>query len=91
MDDEDQVVVPRQGQAISQVAGALQTQLVNINTASAELLDSLPGIGEVYSKRIVESRNHLGPFESTQDLVDREIIPRSTYEKIKDLIAVGPQ
>ncbi len=90
VNDEDQVVVPRQGQAVSQVAGALQTQLVNINTASAELLDSLPGIGEVYSQRIVESRNHDGPFESTDDLVARELIPRSTYEGIKDLITVGP-
>ena len=88
--DEDQVVVPHQGQPVSQVAGASQTQLVNINTASAELLDSLPGIGEAYSRRIMESRNHLGPFESTEDLVEREIIPRSTYEGIKDLITVGP-
>lgn len=87
--DEDQVVVPRHGQAVSQVAGA-QTRLVNINTAPAELLDSLPGIGEVYSGRIVESRNHEGPFESPEDLVSRQVIPRSTYEKIKDLITVGP-
>lgn len=88
--DEDQVVVPHEGQALSQVAGMQQSQLVNINTAPAELLDSLPGIGEVYSQRIVESRNDGGPFESTGDLVVRELIPRSTYEKIKDLITVGP-
>ncbi len=88
--DEDQVIVPRQGQAVSQVAGSAQMQLVNINTAPAELLDSLPGIGEVYSGRIVESRNHDGPFENPDDLVTRQLIPRSTYEKIKDLITVGP-
>ena len=88
--DEDQVVVPRQGQTVSQVAGSSQTQRVNINTASAELLDSLPGIGEAYSRRIIESRNDDGPFESPEDLVGRKVIPRSTYEKIKDLITVGP-
>jgi competence protein ComEA len=82
--------VPRIGEPVSQVAGASQGQLVNINTASAELLDSLPGIGETYSQRIVESRNHDGPFESAEDLVGRELIPRSTFDKIKDLITVGP-
>jgi competence protein ComEA len=93
--DEDQVMVPRQGQATSsggsasQVAGA-STGRININTASAERLDTLPGIGEVYSQRIVDSRTNDGPFDTVDDLLERRLIPRATFEKIKELIAVGP-
>jgi competence protein ComEA len=91
--DEDQVVVPRVGEqtAVSQVAGASANgALIDINTASAAVLDSLPGIGEAYSNRIVDSRATNGPFQSTEDLVTRKLIPRATYEKIKSLITVSP-
>jgi competence protein ComEA len=98
--DEDQVVVPRVGEQapVSEVAGtetgpdelAGGGALVDINTASAAVLDSLPGIGEVYSQRIVDSRTADGLFDSTEDLLTRELIPRSTYEKIKLLITVSP-
>jgi len=91
--DEDQVVVPRVGEkpAVSQVASASTSDaLIDINTASAADLDSLPGIGEVYSQRIVDSRDADGPFESTEDLVARRLIPRATYDKIKNLITVSP-
>ncbi len=93
--DEDQVMVPRRGQVVSpgrpvsQVAGSSMGR-ININTASAELLDTLPGIGEVYSQRIIDSRTSNGPFERVEDLLERRLIPRSTFEKIKDLITVGP-
>ncbi len=89
--DEDQVIVPREGQPLTGVAGATAVaQKLDINTASAQLLESLPGIGEVYSQRIVDSRTANGPFETIDDLVDRKLIPRSTFEKIKDQITVGP-
>ncbi len=91
--DEDRVVVPRMGEAAttgstSQVAGA--TAPVNINRASAQELDALPGIGAVYSQRIVDSRTTAGPFATTDDLVNRQLIPRATYDKIRDLITAGP-
>jgi competence protein ComEA len=89
--DEDRVVVPRTGQAgTSEVAGAQSPAVVNINAASAAELDALPGIGEVYSRRIVDSRTTAGPFATTDDLVNRDVIPRATYEKIRDLITAGP-
>lgn len=90
--DEDQIVVPRVGAATSgtsQVAGAAIGP-VNINTASADELDALPGIGEVYSARIVESRDRDGPFQSLEDLLARDLIPRATFEKIYGLITLGP-
>jgi competence protein ComEA len=95
--DEDQVVVPRAGeQPAASQAGSAQTGAstdgapIDINTASTAVLDSLPGIGEAYSNRIVDSRVADGPFQSTEDLVTRKLIPRATYEKIKLLITVSP-
>ena len=91
--DEDQVVVPRVGEqpTASQAASASADGApIDINTASAAVLDSLPGIGEVYSSRIVDSRAANGPFQSTEDLVTRKLIPSATYEKIKLLITVSP-
>src|SRR3990170_7773422 len=92
--DEDQVLVPRQGQAAvsssgvtSGVAGAVSK--ININTATAAELDALPGIGEVYSQRIVDSRTRDGLFTSPEELLAREITPRATYDKIRDLITIG--
>jgi competence protein ComEA len=90
--DEDQVLVPRAGEAASAVAGASARPgaPVNINTASADALDGLPGIGEVYSQRIVESRASDGPYKTTDDLVARQVLPRATFERIRELITAGP-
>jgi competence protein ComEA len=88
--DEDQITVPQEGPPAAGVAGATAVAKIDINTATAQLLDSLPGIGEAYSKHIVDSRTADGPFTSVDDLLERDIIPRSTFEKIKDLITVGP-
>lgn len=95
--DGDQVIVPRQGEASSGRAGAssqvagVSTGPIDINAASAAELDALPGIGEAYSQRIVDSRSTDGPFRTVDELLDRRLIPRSTFDKIKDLITVGPQ
>jgi competence protein ComEA len=92
--DEDQVLVPRLGEpagassgVISDVAGATK---VNINTASASELDALPGIGEVYSQRVVDSRTRDGLFAAPEDLRVRDLIPQATFDRIRDLITVGP-
>ena len=87
--DEDQIIVPRFGQDVSSVAGSTSAK-ININTASAGELDALPGIGEVYSQQIVVSRETNGPYVSSEELVERQVIPRSTYERIRDLITTGP-
>jgi competence protein ComEA len=94
LNDEDTVVVPRIGEAsggvTSGVLGAQTGPLVNINTADPQQLDSLPGIGEVYAQRIIDSRTQQGPFASVDDLAARRIIPDATFERIRELITVGP-
>ncbi len=87
--DEGTVVVPRLSEPTREVVGVV-TAHVDINTATAEELIALPGIGEVYSGRIIESRTTDGPFATTDELVERGLIPRSTYERIRNLITVGP-
>jgi len=89
--DEDQVLVPRLGEqaALSSVQ-APQGERININTAPAATLDDLPGIGEVRSQSIVDSREHNGPFSDIEELVERKLIPQSVFDQIRDLITVGP-
>ena len=65
-----------------------QEQKININTASENLLDTLPGIGPVLAKRIVEYRQTHGPFRQTTDLSQVEGIGSEKLLSILDLITV---
>ncbi len=66
------------------------TELININTASVDELDSLPGIGPTTAQKIVDYREQNGPFVNTEDIINVPGIGPGTYERIKNLIAVGP-
>lgn len=63
-------------------------QKININTAEAWLLESLPGIGETLAQRIVDYRIANGYFQSIDDLKQVDGIGASVFEKMKDKIAV---
>jgi len=59
---------------------------INLNTAGQEQLESLPGIGPVYAKRIIEYRSQHGNFKKVEDLLQVKGIGQSTLNKIRDLV-----
>lgn len=55
---------------------------IDINSATADQLGTLPGIGAAYSKKIIDNR----PYKTKAELVSKKVIPQSTYDKIKDQV-----
>jgi competence protein ComEA len=63
---------------------------VNVNTATVNDLDALPGIGPTTAQTIVDYRLRHGPFQIIQDLQNVPGIGPATYDRIKDYITVEP-
>jgi competence protein ComEA len=63
-------------------AASAKTDLVDINSATPEALEALPGIGKAYSAAIVKGR----PYKGKDELVQKKIVPEKTYDGIKDKV-----
>jgi competence protein ComEA len=93
--DAQLIHVPRRGEAgaaspgTGSVAGAVESAgPIDLNTATAAQLDTLPGVGPVTAQKIISAREQQ-PFRSVDDLVTRKIVPASTLAKFRAMVTVG--
>jgi competence protein ComEA len=98
--DGQQVYVPKPGEQPPVAAGAgapngaagsgggVPGALVNLNTATAEQLDALPGVGPATAAAIIAHRDQNGPFTSVDQLIDVRGIGEAKLEQLRDLVAV---
>lgn len=86
--DGVKIYIPRVGeQVLSETMTSIGTAgpVININTASATDLDSLPGVGAVTSQKIIDGR----PYGQIEELLSKKIVGQATFEKIKDKISAN--
>jgi competence protein ComEA len=94
--DSEHVHVLRQGEESDSLAIAAESVdttpsgPLDLNTANASDLDSLPGIGQSFADRIIEYRATNGPFASVEDLQKVKGIGAALFAKIAPLVSVGP-
>lgn len=87
--DGERIEVPGpSAEVAAEVVTRAPGEKLDLNSATAEQLDTLPGIGEAYSRRIVDSRLVDGPYQTVEELLDRRVIPAATLDQIRDLVFV---
>jgi competence protein ComEA len=69
---------------------AEKAALINVNTADAETLQKLPGVGPAMAKTIIEYREANGGFKKIEELMNVKGIGEKTFLKLKPLITVEP-
>ena len=91
--DAQQILVPKEGAVLpaprsSGSSGGGEGEVVNLNTATQEELETLPGIGEVLAQRILEYRERNGPFRSVEDLTEVSGIGDQRLEDLRPHVTV---
>ena len=86
--DGEQIVVPALGETPAAAPGTTSTGLVNLNSADAATLDTLPRVGPAMAARIIEWREANGPFTTIDDLMSVTGIGDKTFEGLRDLVTV---
>ena len=79
---DNKMMAPAPKASESKMAPAPKAELLDINSATADQLDALPGVGKAYSAKIIAGR----PYKGKDELVQKSIVPQATYDKIKDKI-----
>ena len=79
---KDPATAPAKADAKAAAKPEAKKGLLDINSASADELKALPGVGDAYSKKIIDNR----PYAKKDQLVSRKVLPDKTYQGIKDLI-----
>jgi competence protein ComEA len=87
--DGEKVLIPARARSSPPAATLAPGERYDINTATREELMQINGIGEAYSRRIVDSRAVDGPFESVDDLRERGVLPAGVLDRIRDFITVS--
>ncbi len=87
--DGVKIYIPKVGDAVKAVPQSssvlsASTQGISINNSTSEELDSLPGVGPVTAKKIIEAR----PYSSIEELQERKIVSAKVYNEIKDKIGL---
>ena len=70
-------------------AQRMQSEPIDLNTASSRLLETLPGVGPRTAERILEYRREHGGFERIEDLMDVRGIGERTFLRLRPLVTVG--
>lgn len=88
LQDGEKLYIPAIGEAVPEPEASEDSKLVNLNTADADRLQSLPGIGESRAADILAYREKNGGFHSVEEIMQVPGIKESTYEKLKDKITI---
>ena len=88
--DGQKIYIPAKGEVVSSsqinpIRGSTPNSgLVSMNSATQADLEELPGIGPVTAVKIIDNR----PYGSVEELLERKVVGKATFEKIKDLVSL---
>jgi len=87
LEDGDKIYIPIKGETIgpSRIGGEVK---INLNTATAEELELLPGVGTMAAARIISYRREIGGFKKIEDALGVQYMKMETFNQFKDLVEI---